>query len=124
MSVDRTYIDEVYDFEGTLGMHSQCGLRVVEKDGQTIFLVTELMEENPGTSITSACAKLATRLLQEHNVAPDKMVYIEHIPDMGSKLHHYQETFDLVTFTFDGEKLTQPDWKRISKEEADRILGG
>jgi len=122
MSIDRTYIDTVFDFSGMLGMHSRCGIKVVRKGDKHIFVVTELFEENPGTSITDACARLANRLLSEHGLTPDQLVYIEHCPDRGSALQHYQETFDLVTFEWDGAKLTNPDWKRITREQADEML--
>jgi hypothetical protein len=122
MKTDLSWVDSIYEFRGQWEAPSRCGLKVVRTGDRTVFIVTELYDRNPGTSVTVFCAQLATLLLKEYGVAPERMLFLEHNPNTGSKLAFYEETFDVVSFDWDGEKLTNPDWKRISLEEARRLV--
>ncbi|NOZ02513.1 MAG: hypothetical protein GXP54_11565 [Deltaproteobacteria bacterium] len=123
MQTDRAWIDIIYDFKGLWEVDSKCGLKVIDTDEASVFIVTELFNENPGTSITNFCAQLATELRARYNVPHDRFIYIEHCPDRGSRLEFQQETFDLVTLKWDGERFISPKWKRISPAQVDRLIG-
>lgn len=123
MKTDRTWIDREYEFEGQWDVPSKCGLRVGEKNGIHVFVVTELFTENPGTSVTNFCAQLATILRNEFDVPPDRFVFIEHCPDRGSRLEFQQETFHRVELRWDGTRFNDPAWKPIPVEEVERMIG-
>ena len=124
MKTDLTYVDRLYDFPGRWEVPSRCGLKIARGRERHVVLATELDADNPGTSVTSFCAELATRLCREFDLDPARLVFIEHCPDRGSKLAVYAETFDRVRLDWDGTRFKNPDWTRISKEEADALLAG
>jgi len=118
-----SYQDRLFDFKGQWGAPSRCGLKIVQKKDETIVIASELFEENPGTSVTSFIAGLATVIVKEFGLDPGKTLFIEHCPDRGSKLDHYQESFDLGRLRWDGERFADPEWVRITKDTADEMIG-
>ncbi len=117
------YIDCAYEFKGRWDAPSRCGLKVVKKPDQHILIVTELFEDNPGTSVTEFNAELAGIIAGEFGLDPEKLVFIEHNPDRGSKLDHYQESFDIVRFRNDNGRFHDPEWESISRDRVDEMLG-
>ena len=79
-------------------MPSKCGLKVEERNGKYVILVTELYKENPGTSITYAGGSLIKQICEAKNLDYNDIIYIECNPEMGSKLSFYDEECYLVTF--------------------------
>ena len=120
--IKTNYIDSIYEFKGQWGIPSKCGLKVYQEKGQTAVIITELYDENPGTSVTSFCAEPATELLKKTGADPGSFICIIHVPDKGSKLENYSETFGLVKFKWDGLSFFGPEWKRIKKSEVDSIF--
>ncbi len=117
------YMDRYFDFLGYWESPSRCGLKTIKrKDGKRLAIATEIYRQNPGTAVTEWCAPLATQVLAEQKCNPADFIFIEHTPDMGSKLAFYEETFDLVNFHWDGDKFIDPQWKRLSPPEVDRLL--
>jgi hypothetical protein len=117
------YMDCYYDFPGQWDSPSRCGLKIVKrKDGKTIAIATEIYRQNPGTPVTEWCAPLATMIMKEFNCRPDDFIFIEHTPDLGSKLTFYGETFDLVTFTVNDHGLTDPRWERLTAAQVDMMM--
>ena len=117
------YMDSYFDYLGQWESPSRCGLKIVKlKDGKTLAIATEIYRQNPGTPVTEWCAPLATLIMEGEDCKPDQFIFIEHTPDMGSKLDFYNETFDLVTFTWDGESLINPEWKRLAAVEVDAMM--
>ena len=101
------YMDHYYNYLGQWESPSRCGLKIIKrKDGKTLVIVTEIYRQNPGTPVTEWCAPLATQLLHELNCPPGEFIFIEHTPDLGSKLDFYGETFDLVNFLPGEQVLT------------------
>ncbi|MEI6901433.1 MAG: hypothetical protein WCL00_16270 [Bacteroidota bacterium] len=118
------YMDRYFDYLGIWDSPSKCGLKIIEKkDGKTIAIASELYRQNPGTPVTEWCAPLATLVFNTLHIAPEDFIFIEHTPDLKSKLTFYDETFDLVDFDWDGEKFTNPKWSRVSSEEVDIMMG-
>lgn len=98
MKVNDKYFDEIFDFAGQWDMPSKCGLKVEERNGKYVILVTELYKENPGTSITYAGGSLIKQICEAKNLDYNDIIYIECNPEMGSKLSFYDEECYLVTF--------------------------
>jgi hypothetical protein len=122
MKADLAYVDEVYHFPGLWGVPSLCGLRLARHPDRHVLVVTELFDQNPGTSVTNFCAELATRLVAERGLDPAKLVFIEHSPETGSKLESYAESFHRVSLQRDGARLVRPDWTELTRAEVDELL--
>jgi hypothetical protein len=117
------YMDSTFEFRGRWDAPSRCGLKVVKKQDRHIVIVTELFEENPGTSITEFNTELAAIITGEFSLDPDKLLFIEHNPDRGSKLDHYQESFDIVHFQRNGGRFSDPEWERVTRDRIDELIG-
>ncbi|GHV50692.1 hypothetical protein FACS1894181_11570 [Bacteroidia bacterium] len=98
MQVSERYYDEVFEFKGTWDMPSKCGLKILEKAGRKVIIVTELYQGNPGTSVTYAGESLALQICEAKNLDFGSVRYIECNPDMNSKLSFYDEEYYEVTF--------------------------
>ncbi len=119
---EQNYIEEIFDFKGLWDMPSKCGLKVIEKTDKTVVIVTDLYHENPGTSITEFCTQLATIIAKEKNININKMIFIQHNPDLGSKYDFLVESFDLVKFEIVNNEFQNPKWENISKEDVEKII--
>lgn len=111
------FIDTIYKFKGKWDIPSHCGLKIIQKNGNHIVVATDLHEDNPGTAVTEFCAELADIICKEFSIKHDSLIFIEHTPELKSKLSHNSETFDIVSFNWNGDKFTNPDWKRITRED-------
>lgn len=117
------YMDRYFDYAGQWESPSKCGLKVIHrKDGKTLAIVTEIYRQNPGTPVTEWCAPLANKIMFELNSSPERYIFIEHTPDLHSKLAFYEETFDLVNFEWNGESLTNPKWTRLTPADVDKMM--
>ena len=110
-------IDTIFDFVGSWGLASKCGLKRFTYEGKDGILVSELYKENPGTSITQVTASLAMQVCEKLNIDYNNLIYIEHSPEMNSKLTFYNEEFYQVNFKVENGKLTNPSWKLLTMEE-------
>lgn len=110
-------IDMVFEFEGAWGLPSKCGLKHIKFNGKDIVLVTELYKENPGTSITQVTCSLAMQACSKLNIELDNLIYIEHNPDMNSKLSFYREEFYKVKFEIIEGRFENPSWKLLTIDE-------
>ncbi len=117
------FIDSLYQFKGKWDIPSHCGLKIIQKNDKHIVIATDLHEDNPGTAVTEFCSELANLIIKEYSIKHDSLIFIEHTPELKSKLSHNSETFDIVTFDWDGEKFTHPDWKRITRDEFTSLIG-
>ena len=118
----KNYIDQIYHFKGKWDIPSLCGLKVIQRPGKTIVIATNLYEENPGTSISRWSARLATTICNEFGIKAEELIFIEHNPDIHSRLEFYAETFDIVEFERDGERFVNPQWKRVGREEVEELI--
>lgn len=101
MKVSPDYYDEIFNFLGQWDMPSMCGLKI-RKIGDVIYVVvTELYQDNPGTSVTYAGESLARQICEKKGLSFDEIVYIECTPDTNSKLSFYDEEYYRVNFTND-----------------------
>ena len=119
MKVSKEYYDEIFEFKGEWDMESSCGLKIREIDGKKYVIVTELYQDNPGTSVTYAGKKLADQICEAKNLKLEDIVYLECTPNTNSKLSFYDEEYFQVDFFAD----MQHKYRQLSKEEVMKILG-
>lgn len=122
MKVPASYYDQIFAFDGSWDMPSKCGLKILEKQGKHIIIVTELYQENPGTSVTYAGASLLLQICRAKGFNVEDTLYIECNPDTHSVLSFYDEAYFLVTFRHDGDNLVDPTYKQLSKEEVAQLF--
>jgi hypothetical protein len=118
MKVSETYYDEIFDFKGQWEMPSKCGLKIIRKNGKTFVIVTELYQENPGTSVTQAGRLLRDQICTAKGLQPDKIIYLECTPDTNSVLSFYDEQYFEVTFN----DSPQAQYRQLSEEEVKELF--
>lgn len=116
------YVDMLYDYKGTWDVPSRCGLKIVTTPRQDVVIVTELYTENPGTSVTEFCNKLATLILKEKGLDPERFCFIVRTPDNNSKMSFWNEFFAQAHMEWDGEKFGKPRWEKLTKEYVDQLI--
>ena len=119
MRVSEKYYDEVFKFAGQWEMPSSCGLKIINKNDKVYVIVTELYQDNPGTSVTYAGKSLMEQICKAKNFDANNIVYIECNPDTNSKLSFYDEEYFEVKFE-DGK---MPSYRQLSAEEIKEIVG-
>ena len=112
MKVPQKYYDEVFNFRGQWDMPSTCGLKIVRQD-KTIVIVTELYQDNPGTTVTAAEKSLALQICEARNFNLDEIVYLQCNPSTNSKLSFYDEEYFEVTFP----EGSPPIYRKLDGEE-------
>ena len=117
MKVPQKYYDEIFSFKGQWDLPSSCGLKIVHSENP-IVIVTELYQDNPGTSVTSAGRLLAEQICREKGLDIDKIIYLECNPGTNSKLSFYDEEIFRVSFT-DSEK---PVYRQLSAGELKELF--
>ena len=122
MKVYDKYFDEIFDFAGQWDMPSKCGLKIEERNGKHVILVTELYKENPGTSVTYAGGSLIKQICEAKNLDYNDIVYIECNPEMGSKLSFYDEECFLVTFDVIDDTPCNLKYDTISSDELSKYV--
>ncbi len=118
MKVSPTCYDEQFPFRGQWDMESLCGLKIRKVDGKTYVIVTELYQENPGTSVTYAGQSLRDQICEAKGLNPADVVYLECNPDTNSKLSFYDEEYFEVDFSAD----QQHRYRQLDKEEIKHIV--
>ena len=119
MKVSKEYYDEIFEFKGEWDMESSCGLKIREIDGKKYVIVTELYQDNPGTTVTLAGKKLADQICEAKGLDLKDIIYLECTPNTNSKLSFYDEEYFQVDFFAD----MQHKYRQLSKEEVMKILG-
>jgi hypothetical protein len=119
MKVPEKYYDEIFDFKGQWDMPSRCGLKIVSGQRTTV-IVTELYQDNPGTSITSAGKSLAEQVCHSKGLNLSEIMYLECSPNTGSKLSFYDEEFFEVDFI----KGSEPVYRQLAADEIRLISRG
>lgn len=119
MKVSESYYDELFPFLGQWDMESLCGLKIRTVDDKTYVIVTELYQENPGSSVTYTGEYLKQQICKAKGLDPDKIVYLECNPNTNSKLSFYDEEFFEVNFYAE----PQNRYRRLSADEVKHIVG-
>ena len=118
MNVSQSYYSEIFDFKGQWDIPSKCGLKIIEKEENKYVIVTELYQENPGTSVTSSGKSLVMQICEKKGLSLQQIIYIECTPNTNSVLTFYDEQYFEVTFN----DSTQANYRKLSKEEIDYIF--
>jgi len=118
MKVSPTYYDEVFDFKGQWDIPSKCGLKIIEKEGKKYVIVTELYQDNPGTSVTYAGKSLAKQICEKKDLSLSGITYLECTPDTNSVLSFYDEQYFEVTFN----DSPRANYRKLSKEEIGQLF--
>lgn len=116
------FIDREYHFKGMWDIPSICGLKIVRKPENTIVIVTDLYEKNPGTPVTEWNTKLAGEICKEFEIEPKELIFIERTPDKKTKLSFNKETFFKVLFEQHGNKFENPDWQELTRDEVNMLI--
>lgn len=122
MKVPEKYYDEVFQFAGQWDMPSSCGLKIINKNEKTYVIVTELYQDNPGTSVTYAGGSLVKQICDKKSLNMQKIVYIECNPDTNSKLSFYDEEMFEVSYQIENGLPTDLQYRQLSKEEIKNIV--
>jgi hypothetical protein len=80
-------------------------------------VVTELYQDNPGTSVTYAGYSLAKQICEQKGIRPEEMIYLECNPDTNSKLSFYDEEYFEVTFPETRGETGRSEYRRLTEEE-------
>ncbi|MCL2129376.1 MAG: hypothetical protein FWH35_03375 [Treponema sp.] len=97
MRVPEKYYDEIFNYSGQWDVPSSCGLKIIRRE-KPIIIVTELYQDNSGTSVTAAGKNLAEQICRNKGLSLSGIMYIECNPDTDSKLSFYDEKFFEVDF--------------------------
>ncbi|HRW62654.1 MAG TPA: hypothetical protein P5132_04165 [Bacteroidales bacterium] len=116
------YQDQIYHFKGLWDVPSICGLKIVKKENMSIVIATDLFDNNPGTSITEWNTKLAKEICDQNNIPYDKLVFIEHTPDVKTKLSFNRESFYKVNFNVSNNMFENPQWEQLTKDQVNKLL--
>ena len=119
MKVSEEYYDEIFQFKGQWDMPSSCGLKIRNVNGKTYVIVTELYQDNPGTSVTYAGRSLAEQICEQKSLDINNIVYLECNPNTNSKLSFYDEEYFEVNFNTDRQNM----YRQLMKDEIMKILG-
>ena len=118
MKVPEKYYDEIFEFKGQWDVLSKCGLKIIEKEGKTYVIVTELYQENTGTSVTYAGKSLAMQICEVKGLNLRDIVYLECTPDTNSVLSFYSEEYYEVTFN----DTPRANYRKLEKEEVNNVF--
>ena len=122
MKVPEKYYDEIFDFNGLWDVPSKCGLKILTSNGKTHIVVSELYQENPGTSVTYAGYSLFSQICASKGFSEKDVVYLECNPDTNSKLSFYDEEFFEVTFPEINGETGRPAYKQLPQSEVKGLL--
>lgn len=76
--------------------------------------------QGEGTSVTNECEQIATEVVRQHRLKPDRILFIEHYP--AGLWANSEETFKLITFHHDGERFTNPEWIPLENQSMKDLL--
>jgi len=117
MRVPEKYYDEIFNFNGQWDLPSRCGLKIIRRE-KPVVIVTELYQDNPGTSVTAAGKILADQICRDKGLDINKIMYIECNPNTDSKLSFYDEEF----FEVDFSGSSKPPYRQISAGEMKKLF--
>jgi hypothetical protein len=113
--------DTIFCFEDELRREGWVRIRVWEKEGKSIVIVTD---QDKGPSVTNAAEVIATQVVQAFGIDPERLIWVEHYPPIKQKGGtSWEEEYDFVSLMWDGERFTSPDWRYSSQLEVEQLLG-
>jgi len=122
MEVQSKHFDEIFDFKGKWDVPSKCGLRILDRNGKSVVIATEIYHHNPGSSVTYAGGLLLEQICAAKKLDPDNVIYIECNPDMNSRLSFYAEEYYRVDFSRENGKFVSLTYKQLTDEEIKELI--
>lgn len=116
----------IYEYKGYRGQTSRCDIQIKKKGGVFIVVLATELADNPGTSITIMVEDLAREICVKNSIPFNRLVWIEHYPEMHSPLTGLvsEATYCRVTFESDRDTyLKNPTWTQIPRENVDALMG-
>ena len=114
MEEKKKYIDEVYHFNGKWEMPSLCGLWIRRKEDGTLIILTELYEENPGSSVTGMIEIVAAEVVKKYQIDPSTAVFIVHNPERSSRYEFFAEMFYRAKMRWNVDRYQDLDWEKLA----------
>jgi len=87
-----------------------------------IVVVTDIPESK--MSIRSCAGHIATRVVKDFSIDPDRMLWLEYYPERtygAEDVHVIPETFEAVEFAWHGDKAIQPKWRVLKSPLLDTV---
>ena len=103
------------EFKAENGYPSACNITI----HRSLQLVVA-EQTGEGQSVTNACEVIATEVVRRYGIDPKRMLFIEHYP--AEQRPTDGESFDLVSFRWDGKRFWNPDWRHLPPVEFHGIL--
>jgi hypothetical protein len=122
MILKTDYIDSIFEYPGLWDTPSKCGIKIIRNKNKTVVIATELYNENPGTSVTDSITSIATKICHEEALNPEKIIFIEHSPDMKSKMDFWNECFYRVHFKWEDGQFKDQTWEVLTKEQLNDLI--
>lgn len=113
MEEKQKYIDEIYHFNGKWEMPSLCGVWIRKKEDKTLVILTEMYEENPGSSVTGMVSTVAAEVVKKYQIDPEEAVFIVHNPERSSKYEFFAESFYRAEMEWDGSAYKSLKWVKL-----------
>ena len=113
------YVDEIFHFSGEWDMPSLCGIQIRKKDAGTLVILTELYEQNPGSSVTGMIVSIAAEVVKHYGIPPETATFIVHNPERSKRHEFFAETFYFAHMKWDGEKYSHPEWEKTTESSVE-----
>lgn len=78
-----------------------------------LVILTELYEENPGSSVTGMVEAVATGVVKRYSLPPDCTEFIVHNPERSSRYEFFAEMFYRAKMQWDGEGYRDVEWEKV-----------
>ena len=116
---------DAYEYKSQWGHNSKCGLEVLNHEGFTLVIASEL-DDNPGVSVTNFAEHLATQVCLDLMIDPMKLVWVEHYPDFGKRPYFDPAHWDAATFEFDVSRghFQDPAWFPVGDPQLQAMRRG
>ncbi|HEU5380137.1 MAG TPA: hypothetical protein VFV38_32330 [Ktedonobacteraceae bacterium] len=122
----REIFNSLYNYDGFIDP-STCQLRILT-DGQAAIVVATELDSNEGTSVTNAYERIASKVVQEFGLNPQRTRFYDHYTAHSTSLEasaqetDEKETYAEVTLSWEGQEATDPKWSAVQGKELADLL--
>jgi hypothetical protein len=112
-----------FHFKDALKRSGECLIRVYELGSRVVVIATDLDE---GPSVTNAAEEIATQIVEQFNIDPERLIWVEHYPRKDTRAKPgtaLGEEYDFVVFEWDGDHFRNPDWTYSNRLEIEELVG-
>jgi hypothetical protein len=122
-----------FPYAGFRNASSRCYLHWIARpqhvpDGQaksddSVIVIASEMDDNPGMSVTNRAERLANHVCRELEIAPERLIWLEHYQGKNDCPQWSQERFRLVAFHLADNRLHAPRWLPVSRNWVENLIG-